>query len=637
MQQYLFDVETNGYLHQATRMWILRVYDYTTKTQTRFLEGDLGWVELFDKADVVIGHNILGFDLPLLLKLFKYKLPKRVKTRDTLILSQVLDYKRFGERGHSLEVWGEGLGLHKIHFDRFDEYSEEMDIYCERDVDLNVIVDHTLMGELVEIAQKNPQIYTYLKAEHAASRWCASANLEGWPFDVVAATALHEDLQLVLDKTHEALSTKLGYKAVATDKEKGIVEEKVPKWTKQGCYAAHTASWFGVDPWSGYEGEERMIIGPYTRCEIVPLSLDSVADVKIFLYRNGWVPTQWNYKRDPDTNEMKRTSPKVTEDSLEFLGGDGKLYADFLTAKARFGILDTWLKVVDSDGNLHGDCMVVGTPSMRARHSIIVNVPSADSAYGPEMRKLFGSRPGWTLIGCDSAGNQARGLAHYLGDDGFIDTLLNGDIHQFNADILTGIVQRDLGRIGPFVTAEEAAFFKTFVVKRSQAKRILYAFLFGASGSKLYSYIFDTVHAERGNIVKNGFIKAVPGFKNLVDKLNKMYTATCKYGEGYIYSIAGNKVYVDSRHKLLVYLLQSAEKITCSVALMWAMEKFEAEGIPYKPCIFYHDEIDFMVPDEYKERAAEIGKLAFKEAPKLFGITIMDGEAKLGQNWYEVH
>ena len=71
-----------------------------------------------------------------------------------------------------------------------------------------------------------------------------------------------------------------------------------------------------------------------------------------------------------------------------------------------------------------------------------MNVPSGDSAWGKEMRELFRSRPGWTLIGCDSAGNQARGLAHYLGDEKFIDTLLNGDIHQFNADLLNDIVHK---------------------------------------------------------------------------------------------------------------------------------------------------------------------------------------------------
>jgi hypothetical protein len=86
-----------------------------------------------------------------------------------------------------------------------------------------------------------------------------------------------------------------------------------------------------------------------------------------------------------------------------------------------------------------------------------------------------------------------------------------------------------------------------------------------------------------------------------------------------------------------VYLLQSLEKVTCTAAIMLTMERLDAEGIPYIPCIFMHDEEDFMVPKEYAERAAEIGKQAFIDGPKLFGVNIMNGDAKIGDNWYEIH
>src|SRR5690606_11173022 len=93
------------------------------------------------------------------------------------------------------------------------------------------------------------------------------------------------------------------------------------------------------------------------------------------------------------------------------------------------------------NGLLHGSCFTIGTPSMRATHSIIVNVPSGDSRYGREMRELFGTLPGYTLIGCDSASNQARGLAHFLNNPEFTDTLINGDIHTYNANVLDSVLQ----------------------------------------------------------------------------------------------------------------------------------------------------------------------------------------------------
>lgn len=627
MSKWVFDVETNDLLQKLTRMWILCAYNLTTRKLHYWLEGDLSWQDEFDKATLVVGHNILGFDIFALKKLFGYTFPKTCKMHDTLIMSQLLNYKRFGNEGHSLRVWGESLGFPKGDHSDWSQYSEEMLEYCKQDVLISVKVYHILLEEYHHLVGKAPSFKHYLQAEHAATKWSTECSLQGWPFDLEAANKLLGQLDAKMQEALSSLEEKLGTKTVAVDKVKGEVEWKVPRWTKAGCYDVHTARWFDVDPWSGFE--DRPIEGPYSRIEFESLKLGSVSDVKIFLNRNGWQPTEWNFKVDPDNPRKKiRASPKITEDSLEFLGGDGKLYSEYATAKARLSILKTWLENVDESGNLHGDCMVIGTPSMRARHSIIVNVPSTDSAWGKEMRSLFISRPGWSLIGCDSSGNQARGLAHYLGDAKFIDTLLNGDIHQFNADILTSILRN---------TKLFGSKYLDFEVKRSQAKRILYAFLFGASGAKLWSYIFGGLDEERGKKLKNEFIKAVPGFKALLEKLNNIFGSTQKFGDGYIPGLAGNRIYVDSVHKLLVYLLQAAEKATCATALMYTVQKFEEENIPYVPCIFYHDEIDFMVPDEFAERAAAIGKEGFKEGPKLYGIQIMDGDAKIGRSWYEVH
>jgi DNA polymerase I-like protein with 3'-5' exonuclease and polymerase domains len=278
--------------------------------------------------------------------------------------------------------------------------------------------------------------------------------------------------------------------------------------------------------------------------------------------------------------------------------------------------------MLDENDRLHGSSFLIGTPSMRVRHQTIANIPSADKPWGKEFRSLFKCLPGWKVIGCDSAGNQARGLAHYLKNNAFTELLLNGDIHQYNADVLT----RVLSEMGI-----------KHVVPRAAAKRILYAFLFGASGGKLWSYIFGGLDVRKGNQLKNGFLKAVPGFKELVDRLEKIYGATRQGGYGYIIGIAGNRIYCDSFHKLLVYLLQACEKATCSAAVMLTMERLREAGIPYIPLIMYHDEEDFMVPEEYAEEAAKIGKQAFIDGPKLFGIDIMDGDAKIGDNWYDVH
>lgn len=642
----ILDAETDGLLDVCTRVWIIHAIDVATgEVVGEWLEGDLGWMAFLEaNVDAIIGHNVVSFDFSVFKKLFNYNLPSHIKLIDTLILSQVLDYNRFPGNSHSLEAWGEFFNQPKQEHEDWTQFSPEMAERCRSDCRLNLRVYKYLKKELDALGTKNSKIYAYLDAEHSTSEWCADAERIGWPFDGSAAERLLIRLENTVQLAVDALQARLGTKTVAVDKVKGVVEYKVPKWTKQGFYDAHTARWFNVDPCSGFEGEERIVEGPYSRIEFEPLSLNSVADVKVFLFRNNWEPTTWNYKTDEGSRKKVKTSPKITEDSLEFLGGDGTLYADFAVAKSRLGVLKTWIEMAKADGNVHGGCMVVGTPSMRARHSIIVNVPDPEKPWGKEMRSLFIAEPGWKLVGCDSSGNQARGLAHYLGDPTYIDTLLNGDIHTFNANAADAILKEmgidwDAYIISQGVKADEKNTLAQNIAKRKRAnaKRILYAFLFGASGGKLWSYIFGVSDDAKGKKFKAGFVKAVPGFKALMDKLENIYGKTSQSGDGYIPGIAGNRIYVDSFHKLLVYLLQATEKATCAAATMIAQKELRAAGIPYRPSIFMHDEIQFRVPEKFAEQAGAIGKKAFAEGPKLFGITIMDGDSKVGDNWYDTH
>jgi len=641
-------------------MWILAAWNIDEKKMYYWLEGDLSWQETFNQATLLVGHNIMDYDLYVLKKLFGWEAPKTCTIHDTIIMSRVLDYRRFGDQGHGLAAWGRHLNYPKGDFHDFSKYSEEMKHYCLQDVRLTALVYEELVLEFKSLIGKNPLMRDYMRCEHAVARWCRMAFEHGWPFNLDKAEQLKVVLEAELASVTDELEHRLGYKVVHKDREKGEYVAKNPKWVKSGLYDSHTANWFGVDPLAGLE--ERPVAGPFHRVEVKPLKLSSSDDVKTFLFRNGWEPTEYNSVWDPETKKKRETSPKITEDSLEFLGGDGKLYKDYLTAGSRYGVLKGWIEATDDKGLLHGTCKTIGTPSMRATHSIIVNVPSGDSKYGKEMRELFGTLPGWTLIGCDSASNQARGLAHFLDNAAFTDTLINGDIHTFNGQLLdkvltamgtswdayiikTGKAQVDEKLWSNYGSKEEylrggseGAKKALAAVKRAAAKRILYAFLFGASGKKLWSYVFSAQDAANGNKLKNGFTKSVPGFKALMDKLENLYGASKKYGEGWIPSLAGNRVYVDSFHKLLVYLLQSCEKITCSAACMLLMERLEAAGIPYIPCVFMHDELDFMVPDEFAEEAGKIGRQCFKDGPAMFGVTIMDGgEAKLGRSWYDIH
>ncbi|ADD95407.1 DNA polymerase I [uncultured phage MedDCM-OCT-S05-C849] len=112
-----------------------------------------------------------------------------------------------------------------------------------------------------------------------------------------------------------------------------------------------------------------------------------------------------------------------------------------------------------------------------------------------EFRELFTASPGMTMVGADLAGIELRMLAHYLGryDGGrYADILLNGDIHQVNAD-----------KIG---------------ISRRQVKTVSYAYLYGAGNLKLgLSYdstLSETKAAKKGKKLGKLLLKLLMDYLN---------------------------------------------------------------------------------------------------------------------------
>ena len=158
-------METNGLLNDTTHIHCIALHwveqgitetfndEYPGKGMSSPIVRALQWIEL---ADTVIGHNIVGFDLPVAKKLYNWFNPPRVVI-DTLILSRLyhpnlLDIdKTYSKRKkenwlkipdkmhgrHSLEAYGYRLGEYKGDFSKttdWQEWSQEMEDYCIQDV-----------------------------------------------------------------------------------------------------------------------------------------------------------------------------------------------------------------------------------------------------------------------------------------------------------------------------------------------------------------------------------------------------------------------------------------------------------------------------------------------------------------------
>ena len=102
MLKLVFDIETDDL--KATKLWCIVAQDLDSNKIYRFAPHQLeSGLELLKSANVLLGHNIIGFDIPVIKKLTGVDLSNK-KVIDTLVLSRLFNPVREG--GHSLEMWG---------------------------------------------------------------------------------------------------------------------------------------------------------------------------------------------------------------------------------------------------------------------------------------------------------------------------------------------------------------------------------------------------------------------------------------------------------------------------------------------------------------------------------------------------
>ena len=609
----VFDIESNGLLDTCDTIWCLVAQDVDTKKIYKYSDYDSDLpslaegLQLLQDADVLVGHNIIGYDIPAIKIITGVDLIEK-KCYDTFVMSQMLRYKR--NHRHGLAGWGQKLGNDKLDYSDWTKYTKEMLVYCVQDVELNTQVFEELLKEFNAIRKHFPLISKGLMVEHEVSKFNTVVREQGWNFNVKKAKANLAAMQKRSKEIEDLYEEQLGEHEVLIDK-----TPKKPQFKKNGDYNANTVRI--LTEYLGHEVKPTdvhlMPAGTeFQRKKMVKTKMSQIELVKEWLQNDmGWEPDDWNVKKFG--NKWVKVSPKLSGTSLEKLGKLGADISEYYTLRNRISVLEGWFKVLDKDNRIHGNMWTIGTPSFRCRHEVIVNLPGVHSPYGRELRELFEADEGDVIVGCDSSGNQMRGLCHYVGNDEFTNEVINGDVHQRNADALG--------------------------CARPTAKTFLYAFLFGAGDGKLGHALTGKSDAKRGAKARADFASSITGLAEIKGKIESEWNRKeFQQGNGWIHGLDGRPVFISSEHQCLNYLLQSAEGITCKAAVAYAMQKIKEEGLRAKPRIFYHDEQAWSVHPEDADRVGQILKDSFKEAPKWFGVECMDGgDYVIGTSYADVH
>lgn len=633
MVRLVYDIEANGLYDTVTKFHVCCTYDIDTKEEWYSTDPEEVMQQL-DRADELICHNQIDYDLPTLEKLFNWKPNERTKITDSLVLSRLGNPDRSrpsrmvgqSKAGpHSLEAWGYRFGIPKPEHEDWTTYSEDMLHRCREDVRINARVYEVVSEETKDFGES-------VDIEHRVQRIISQQERDGVYFDSDTARGYVRllgdrisSIDLELDPRLPRKCRQVGVSVSRPFKKDGSLSKMVLDWG-QSCT---------MDLEHPVHDPHLYVSGPFTRIKYEKLDLGSTAKVKDWLYTLGWVPTEWNINKVT----KQRTSPKITEDSFDSIKGDlGPILKERVAASHRLSQIQGWLDKERDDHCLPAGANSLGTNTGRMRQRVVVNVPAASTFgkndprvgelwwhdqldcdgnkqptfFGTEMRSLFTHRPGRTFVGHDASGLELRMLAHYMNDKEYTRQILHGDIHSYN--------QRLAG-----------------LPTRNSAKTFIYAFIYGAGDAKLGSIINGT--AADGLELRHRFLQALPKLGKLIDSVKKASK------RGYLIGLDGRKVFMrkDEKGKVLQHtalnvLLQSAGAVVMKKSLLLLTEAANDAHIDYIKVIDMHDEGQADVIPVDSKRYAAMAEQSIRGAGTHFSLNIpLDAEAKIGRHWADTH
>lgn len=575
----VLDIETTT---DHKKIHVVVTKDIDTK-EVRVWRAATGLSDYLSKATLLIGHNIISFDAPILNRIWKTQI-RLSQVFDTLIASRLLDPSR--EQGHSLEAWGRTLGVEKINYRAIwlwlNDYAGEqiskdekvpkgvefdfphyalMEHYCKRDVDVCADLYLKLCNELNEKQFSQDSI----ELEHKVAAIIAEQERNGFKLDTVYATCLLTDIK---------------------GKMAGIYEQMQSRWPPVITPRFHKTS------------------GKPIADSVVTFNPGSRKQIGEKLVELGWKPKQFTETGQAMVDEGILSKLDIPE---------AKLIAEYLMLQKRVAQIESWLEAVKEDGRVHGKVITNGAVTGRMTHSSpnMAQIPNAGSVYGHECRECWTVEEGNVLVGCDASGLELRMLAHYMGDQGYVDTVTKGsskegtDVHTVN---------------------QKAAGLAT----RDSAKTFIYAFLYGAGDAKIGSIVGGS--AKEGAKLKAKFLSQTPALAKLLEKIKK------SAARGFCKGLDGRNIWIRSEHAALNSLLQGAGAIVMKKALCLFYDKIKENKWKVKLVANVHDEFQFECPPDIAELAGKAARMSIIEAGEHYKLRCpLDGEYKIGRSWKETH
>lgn len=577
----IFDIEANGLLDEVSVIHCIAIgYENGTVHAYNAHRDMDNALMLLENAPMLIGHNIQGYDIPAIQKVYPSFKPKGI-IRDTLVMSRLQRVHQM--RQHSLAAWGELLGTKKGDYDGpWTAWSQEMEDYCIQDVRVNIAIWREL------IAEEYPE--QAIQLEHDFAKILDWQMEMGIKFDEQAACILAAQL-------------------IDTEKEqREKIKETIPDWEEVFIPKVNNKRYGYV---KGVPIIKTTPFNPGSRSQVV----------RFFKERYKWNPVDFTDKNNP----------KVSGDILRKLPyEEAKPLADYFDTKKLLGQLihgkGAWLKMQE-EGTIHGYINHNGAVTGRCTHSSpnLAQVPRVSSFKGEECRSLFQVPQSFKLVGCDAAGLELRNLAHYMAayDGGrYVRTVIDGDVHTENQNA-AGLPTRDSA--------------KTFIYAHN------YGAGDAKLGSILHPEAVEEIQKEAGRQMRNKFMAKIPALRILVEQCKNVakkrgYLIGLDGRKLWVRSPhrALNTLLQGAGSVIMKAATVIKWKEVIGDDLDW--RTYMRTDYRAYPCLHVHDETQDAVRESFVDEFREIAERSIAEAGEMFGYKCpLEGEAKVGDTWSETH
>jgi len=326
-----------------------------------------------------------------------------------------------------------------------------------------------------------------------------------------------------------------------------------------------------------------------------------------------------------------KTGQYVTsEEVLQQLRNKHEIVADILEHRGLKKLIGTYIDALPRlinprTGHIHTSFnqTITATGRLSSSDPNLQNIPIRGED-GKEIRKAFIPEPGCLFFSADYSQIELRVMAHLSQDENMVEVFREGkDLHAATA---ANIYKKPIDE----VTRDE----------RTKSKRANFGIIYGITVFGLAERL--DIPRDEAKMLIDGYFTTFPQVRDYMEKSKEIARQN-----GYVTTLFGRRRYLPdiNSHNATVRGFAERNAINApiqgtaadiiKVAMIHIHQRFKAEGIKSKMILQVHDELNFSVYPEEKEKVEAI---VIEEMQRAFPLSVpLVADSGFGENWLEAH